>query len=93
MKSRNPVLGNKAQVLKTIKNTDLGETKCGDITTHTLVAFARELNKSVEPQTCSNYLSHLYLTSLRSLDRRGDTRLSRQEFEVTFDPVMKKFGC
>ena len=57
--SRNPVLGNKAQVLKTIKNTDLGETKCGDITSHTLVAFARELNKSVEPQTCSNYFSHL----------------------------------
>ena len=30
--SKNPVLGNKAQVLKTIKNSDLGETKCGDIT-------------------------------------------------------------
>ena len=67
------MLGNKAQVLKTIKNTDLGETKCGDITTHTLVAFARELNKSVEPQTCSNY-PRIFLTSLRSLDRRGDTR-------------------
>jgi len=57
--SRNPIVGTKAQVLKTIKNNDLGETKCSEITSHTLVSFARELTKNVEPQTCGNYFSHL----------------------------------
>ena len=46
--SRNPVLGSKAQVLKTIKNSDLGEIKCSEITSHTLVSFARELTKNVD---------------------------------------------
>src|SRR5690348_14553341 len=40
--SKNPVLGTKAQVLKSIKNSDLGETKCSDITSQTLVSFAKE---------------------------------------------------
>jgi len=57
--SKNPVLGTKAQGLKTIKNSDLGETKCSDITSHKLVSFARNLTKTVEPQTCGNYFSHL----------------------------------
>ena len=57
--SKNVVLGTKAQVLKAIKNSDLGETKCSEITSHTLVSFARELTRSVEPQTCGNYFSHL----------------------------------
>ena len=35
--SENVVLGTKAQVLKSIKNSDLGETKCSDITSRTLV--------------------------------------------------------
>src|SRR5271155_730136 len=35
--SKNPVLGNKAQVLKTIKSSDLGERRCSDITSQTLV--------------------------------------------------------
>ena len=30
--SKNPVTGTKAQVLKTLKNSDLGEIKCSDIT-------------------------------------------------------------
>jgi hypothetical protein len=50
--SENLVLGTKAQVLKSIKNSVLGETKCSDITSQTLVSFARELTKTVEPQTC-----------------------------------------
>jgi hypothetical protein len=54
--SRNPVLGTRAQVLKAIKHSDLGETKCSDITSTTLVNFARELTKTVEPQTCGNGL-------------------------------------
>jgi hypothetical protein len=57
--SKNAVLGTKAQVLKSIKNSYLGEAKCSDITSHTLVSFARELTRNVEPQTCGNYFSHL----------------------------------
>ena len=88
--SRNPVLGNKAQVLKTIKNTELGETKCGDITSHTLVAFARELNKFLEPQTCSNYLSHL--SNIFTIARPAwGYPLSRQEFDNALT-VMRKLG-
>ena len=43
--SKNALLGTKAQVLKSIKNSDLGETKCSDITSRPLVSFARELTK------------------------------------------------
>jgi hypothetical protein len=57
--SKNPVSGTKAQVLKTIKNSNLCDTKCSEITSKTLVAFARELTEEVEPQTCGNYFSHL----------------------------------
>jgi hypothetical protein len=46
--SRNPVLGSKAQMLSAIKTSDLGETKCSEITANTLVSFARELTKNVE---------------------------------------------
>jgi len=49
------VHGTKAQVLKTLKSSDLGETKCSEITSRALVSFAQELNKSMEPQTCGNY--------------------------------------
>ena len=88
--SRNPVLGNKAQVLKTIKHTDLGETKCGDITSHTLVSFARELNKTVEPQTCSNCLSHL--SNIFTIARPAwGYPLSRSEFDNALT-VMRKLG-
>src|SRR5689334_17621038 len=57
--SKSAVLGTKAQVLKTIKNSELGKTKCSDISSQTLVSFARDLTRSVEPQTCANYFSHL----------------------------------
>jgi hypothetical protein len=57
--SKNAVLGTKAQVLKTIRNSDLGEIKCSELTSHALVSFARELTKNVTPQTCGNYFSHL----------------------------------
>ena len=53
------VHGTKAQVFKTLKSGDLGEIKCSEITSRTLVSFARELNKNFEPQTCGNYFSHL----------------------------------
>jgi integrase len=88
--SRNPVLGTKAQVLKTIKSSDLGETKCSEITSKTLVAFARELTRQVEPQTCGNYFSHL--SNIFTVARPAwDYPLSRQEFDDAVS-VVKKLG-
>jgi integrase len=88
--SKKAVLGTKAQVLKTIKNSDLGETKCSEITSHTLVSFARELNQSVEPQTCGNYFSHL--STIFTIARPAwGYPLSRQAFEDAVT-VIKKLG-
>jgi hypothetical protein len=88
--TKNIVLGTKAQVLKTIKNSYLGETKCSDITSHTLVSFARELTKNVEPQTCSNYFSHL--SNIFTVARPAwSYPLSRQEFDDAVT-VIKKLG-
>ena len=88
--SKNVVLGTKAQVLKTIKNSDLGETKCSDITSRALVSFARELTKNVEPQTCGNYFSHL--SNIFTVARPAwDYPLSRQEFDDAVT-VIKKLG-
>jgi hypothetical protein len=47
----------KAQVLATIKNFDIADLKCSDVTSEHLVAFAKEL--PVQPQTVGNYFSHL----------------------------------
>jgi integrase len=88
--SKNAVLGTKAQVLKTIKNSDLGETKCTQITSNTLVSFARELTKNVEPQTCGNYFSHL--SNIFTVARPAwGYPLSRQEFDDAVT-VIKKLG-
>jgi integrase len=88
--SKNAVLGTKAQVLKSIKNSDLGEAKCSDITSHTLVSFARELTKNVEPQTCGNYFSHL--SNIFTVARPAwGYSLSRQEFDDAVT-VIKKLG-
>jgi integrase len=88
--SKNALLGTKAQVLKTIKNSDLGETKCSDITSHTLVSFARELTRNVEPQTCGNYFSHL--SNIFTVARPAwGYPLSRQEFDDAVT-VIKKLG-
>ena len=40
-KLKDLVLGTKAQVLKNIKSSDLGGINCSEITSHTLVSFAR----------------------------------------------------
>jgi integrase len=88
--SNNAVLGTKAQVLKTIKNSDLGEIKCSNLTSHALVSFARELSKNVEPQTCGNYFSHL--SSIFTVARPAwGYPLSRQEFDDAVT-VLKKLG-
>jgi integrase len=88
--SKNAILGTKAQVLKTIKNSDLGEIKCSDLTSHALVSFARELSKNVEPQTCGNYFSHL--SNIFTVARPAwGYPLSRQEFDDAVT-VLKKLG-
>lgn len=88
--SKNPVLGTKAQVLKAIKKGDLGEIKCSQATSKTLVAFARELTKEVEPQTCGNYFSHL--SNIFTVARPAwGYPLSRQEFDDAIT-VIKKLG-
>lgn len=88
--SNNAVLGTKAQVLKTIKNSDLGEIKCSDLTSNALVSFARELTKNVEPQTCGNYFSHL--SNIFTVARPAwGYPLSREAFEDAVT-VLKKLG-
>jgi integrase len=88
--SKNAVLGTKAQVLKTIKNSDLGDIKCSDITSQKLVAFAKDLTRNVEPQTCGNYFSHL--SSIFTVARPAwGFPLSKQEFEDSVT-VLKKLG-
>ena len=88
--SRSAVLGTKAQVLKSIKKSDLGETKCSEITSNTLVSFARDLNKEVEPQTCGNYFSHL--SNIFTVARPAwGYPLSRQAFDDAVT-VIKKLG-
>ncbi len=88
--SKNLVLGTKAQVLRTIKNSDLGEVKCSEITSETLVSFGRQLTRNVEPQTCGNYFSHL--SNIFTVARPAwGYPLARQEFEDAVT-VLKKLG-
>ena len=88
--SKNLVLGTKAQVLRTIKNSDLGEVKCSEITSQTLVSFGRQLTRNVEPQTCGNYFSHL--SNIFTVARPAwGYPLARQEFEDAVT-VLKKLG-
>lgn len=47
----------KDQVLRTIKNSYLGELRCSEIKSHTLVEYIQTMKS--QPQTRGNYLSHL----------------------------------
>lgn len=47
----------KDQVLRTIKASSLGQLRCSEIKSHTLVEFLQGLKS--QPQTRGNYLSHL----------------------------------
>jgi integrase len=50
----------KAQVLRSIKDFDIGGMACADITSIDIIRFAREkLAGGAKPQTVGNYLSHL----------------------------------
>src|SRR5262245_33698854 len=88
--SKNAVLGTKAQVLRTIKNHELGELKCSAINSARLVSFGKQLNTNVEPQTCGNYFGHL--SAIFSVARPAwGYPLSRQEFDDAVT-VLKKLG-
>ncbi len=88
--SKNAVLGTKAQVLKTIQNSSLGLLKSSDVTSQKLVAFAKELLKNVEPQTCGNYFSHL--SNIFTVARPAwGYPLARAEFDDALT-VMRKLG-
>lgn len=88
--SKRAVLGTKAQVLKSIRNSDLGEIKCSGITSKKLIAFAKDLTRNVEPQTCGNYFSHL--SSVFTVARPAwGYPLAKQEFEDAV-VVLKQLG-
>lgn len=88
--SKSAVLGTKAQVLKSIKNSDLGDIKCSGITSQKLVAFAKDLTRNVTPQTCGNYFSHL--SNIFTVARPAwGYPLDKQEFEDAVT-VLKKLG-
>jgi integrase len=90
VESKNVVMGTRAQVLKAIKHSDLGDIKCSEITSHTLVSFARDLTKTVEPQTCGNYFSSL--SNIFTVAKPAwNYPLSRQAFDDAL-VVMKKLG-
>lgn len=88
--SKNAVLGTKAQVLRSIQNSDLGDLKCSGITSRELVAFGKDLTRNVAPQTCGNYFSHL--SSIFTVARPAwGYPLVKQEFEDAV-VVLKKLG-
>lgn len=49
----------KAQVLRAIKNYDIANKRCSEITSTDVVALANELIVNVAPSTVGNYLSRL----------------------------------
>ena len=49
----------KAQVLRAIKNYNIANKRCSEISSTDVVAFANELLVNVAPSTVGNYLSHL----------------------------------
>jgi integrase len=57
--SRKGMERTKAQVLRSIKNDEISERRCADISSQDLVEFAERLVTSMQPQTVLNYMSHL----------------------------------
>jgi hypothetical protein len=88
--SKSAVLGTKAQVLKTIKNSELGKTKCSDISSQTLVSFARELTRSVEPRPAP-IIFRISRTSSPSHGPLGAT-LFRGKRSTTPSPCSENLG-
>lgn len=57
--SKKEVGRTKAQVLNAIKGYEIAQRRCSTIDSTDLVEFANQLVSKVQPQTVSNYLSHL----------------------------------
>lgn len=70
----------KAQVLETIKKFDLADIEASDVKSEDIVRFARELSKTVKPQTVGNYLSHLSAVF----------RIARPAWGIPLDPTAMK---
>ena len=65
--SKNPVLGTKAQMLKAIKNSDLGETKCSEITSQ----HAGVIRTRADQNRRAANLRQLLLSPVEHLHRRA----------------------
>jgi integrase len=70
----------KAQVLRSIKKYDLADIEADKATSQDIVAFARELSKTMQPQTVGNYLSHLGAV----------IKLARPAWGIQVDPLIMK---
>ncbi|MDU6240876.1 MAG: tyrosine-type recombinase/integrase [Bradyrhizobium sp.] len=57
--SKKEVGRTKAQVLNAIKGYEIAQRRCSPLDSTDLVEFANQLVSKVQPQTVSNYLSHL----------------------------------
>jgi integrase len=79
--SRKQIGRTKAQVLRTIKNYDIAQMKCSEITSADLVSFVKAL--PVSPQTAQNYLSHL-AAIFRLARPAWGYRLDRQTIKDAF---------
>lgn len=80
----------KAQVLEAIKATDLGKMEAADVKSADIVTFARELGKTVKPQTVQNYLSHLSAV-FRIANAAWEIPLDKSAMQDAFT-VAKKLG-
>lgn len=78
--SRKDIGRTKAQVLETIKRYDLAKLGAADITSRDVLNFAKDLARSVKPQTVGNYLSHLAAV----------LRLARPVWDIQLDPSVMK---
>jgi len=80
----------KAQVLETIKKFDIADLDAADVTSSDIVRFARELSKTVKPQTVQNYVSHLSAV-FRIAKPAWDIPLDIAEMKAAFE-VLKQLG-
>lgn len=78
--SRKGIGRTKAQVLEAIKRYDLADVEAAAVTSKDVLDFAKELARSVKPQTVGNYLSHL----------ASVFRLARPVWGIQIDPSVMK---
>ena len=80
----------RAGVLKAVKESEIGELKCCQITSDKLVSFGRSLASERQPQTIANYFSHL--SPIFDIARPAwKYPLDKKQFEDAVT-VLKKLG-